>query len=112
MRTAAPYYFLNVPALLERMRKAVDEQLWKTGGIVRGIYGRAKAAWVRKQESKARLWDGVLESPARNGRGAARWLVPYRRSGGNKRGRELADCGTDQEPDYPCLGPQYRTRAD
>src|SRR5207248_6960097 len=48
-----------VPALLERMRKAVDEQLWKTGGIVRGIYGRAKAAWVRKQESKARLWDGV-----------------------------------------------------
>jgi len=26
---------------------------------VRGIYGRAKAAWVRKQESKARLWDGV-----------------------------------------------------
>jgi len=59
MRTAAPYYFLNVPALLERMRKAVDEQLWKTGGIVRGIYGRAKAAWVRKQESKARLWDGV-----------------------------------------------------
>src|SRR5438874_12529787 len=59
MRTAAPYYFLNVPALLERMRKAVDEQLWKTGGIVRGIYGRAKAAWVRRQESKARLWDGV-----------------------------------------------------
>ena len=59
MRTAAPYYFLNVPALLERMRRAVDEQLWKTGGIVRGIYGRAKAAWVRKQESKARLWDGV-----------------------------------------------------
>src|SRR5947209_19376370 len=42
MRTAAPYYFLNVPALLERMRRAVDEQLWKTGGIVRGIYGRAK----------------------------------------------------------------------
>src|SRR5437868_11088195 len=59
MRTAAPYYFLNIPALLERMRKAVDEQLWKTGGIVRGIYGRAKAAWVRKQESKARLWAGV-----------------------------------------------------
>src|SRR6266446_6272484 len=28
MRTVAPEYFLNVPALLERMRKAVDEQLW------------------------------------------------------------------------------------
>ncbi len=34
MRTVAPDYFLNVPALLERMRKAVDEQLWKTGGVV------------------------------------------------------------------------------
>ena len=32
MREAAPDYFLNVPALLERMRKAVDEQLWKTWG--------------------------------------------------------------------------------
>ena len=38
MRGAAPDYFLNVPALLERMRKAVDEQLWKTGGIARAIY--------------------------------------------------------------------------
>ena len=38
MRAAAPDYFLNVPALLERMRKAVDEQLWKTGGLARVIY--------------------------------------------------------------------------
>ncbi len=29
MRLASPDYFLNVPALLERMRKGVDEQLWK-----------------------------------------------------------------------------------
>jgi long-chain acyl-CoA synthetase len=57
MRTVAPDYFLNVPALLERMRKAVDEQLWKTGGIVRTIYTRAKAAWMRKQEGKARWSD-------------------------------------------------------
>jgi len=59
MREVAPDYFLNVPALLERMRKAVDEQLWKTGGIVRAIYSRAKAAWVRKQESKAQLADAM-----------------------------------------------------
>ena len=50
MRTVAPGYFLNVPALLERMRKAVDEQLWKTGGLVRTIYTRAKSAWIHKQE--------------------------------------------------------------
>ena len=40
------------PRLLERMRKAVDEQLWKTGGLVRTIYTRAKAAWMRKQEGQ------------------------------------------------------------
>src|SRR5207248_6106653 len=33
MRQAAPDYFLNVPQLLERMRRAVDEQLWKRGGL-------------------------------------------------------------------------------
>jgi long-chain acyl-CoA synthetase len=57
MRTVAPDYFLNVPALLERMRKAVDEQLWKTGGPIRAIYTRAKAAWMRKQEGAARFSD-------------------------------------------------------
>ena len=66
MRAATPDYFLNVPALLERMRKAVDEQLWKTSGIVLSIYTRAKAAWMRKQEGKARasdaLWLGVANA--------------------------------------------------
>ncbi len=59
MRGATPDYFLNVPALLERMRKAVDEQLWKTGGIVLAIYTRAKAAWIKKQEGKSRAADGI-----------------------------------------------------
>jgi long-chain acyl-CoA synthetase len=59
MRAAAPDYFLNVPALLERMRKAVDEQLWKTGGLVLTIYSRAKTAWIRQREGRARLSDGV-----------------------------------------------------
>jgi len=57
MRSVAPDYFLNVPALLERMRKAVDEQLWKTGGMVLGIYSRAKSAWVRKQEGPISFAD-------------------------------------------------------
>jgi long-chain acyl-CoA synthetase len=59
MRTAAPDYFLNVPALLERMRKAVDEQLWKTGGLALMIYGRAKAAWASKQAGKARVSNSI-----------------------------------------------------
>src|SRR6202158_3790435 len=59
MRLAAPDYFLNVPALLERMRKAVDEQLWKTGGFPLRVYTKAKGAWVRRQEGKSRAGDGL-----------------------------------------------------
>jgi long-chain acyl-CoA synthetase len=57
MREVAPQYFLNVPALLERMRKAVDAQLWKTGGLPLSVYRHAKAAWTRKHESKAKVSD-------------------------------------------------------
>jgi long-chain acyl-CoA synthetase len=59
MRAVAPDYFLNVPALLERMRKAVDEQLWKTGGLVLSIYSRAKGAWMRQQEGQASFADSM-----------------------------------------------------
>jgi len=59
MRDAEPDYFLNVPALLERMRKAVDEQLWKSGGFPLTLYLRAKAAWMRKQERQATFADST-----------------------------------------------------
>ena len=59
MRAAAPDYFLNVPALLERMRKAVDEQLWKTGGLALAIYRRGKAAWIRRREGSPRFADSM-----------------------------------------------------
>lgn len=59
LRTVAPDYFVNVPALLERVRKAVDEQLWKTGGAVRAIYRRAKAAYMRRQEGRGSISDSI-----------------------------------------------------
>jgi long-chain acyl-CoA synthetase len=59
MRVAAPDYFLNVPQLLERMRRAVDEQLWKTGGVAQAVYSRAKGAWARKQEKQRRSGDDL-----------------------------------------------------
>ncbi len=65
MRSAAPDYFLNVPALLERMRKAVDEQLWKTGGLPLKVYRKAKGAWMRRQEGKSRAGDGLWLALAR-----------------------------------------------
>jgi long-chain acyl-CoA synthetase len=65
MRVVAPDYFLNVPQLLERMRRAVDEQLWQTGGVAQAIYSRAKGAWARKQDGPAQagdaLWLGLAQ---------------------------------------------------
>ncbi len=48
MPAVAPHYFLNVPQLLERMRRGVDEQVTKKGGIGLTIYTRAKEAWSEK----------------------------------------------------------------
>jgi long-chain acyl-CoA synthetase len=59
MRNAAPDYILNVPALLERMRRAVDEQLWRTRGFPLLVYSKAKGAWARRQEGKSRIGDGL-----------------------------------------------------
>ncbi|MGC1372626.1 MAG: AMP-binding protein [Candidatus Sulfotelmatobacter sp.] len=57
LRTVAPDYCLNVPQLLERMRRAVDEQLWQTGGAVQAVYSRAKGAWARKQDAQPQSGD-------------------------------------------------------
>ena len=67
LRTVAPDYFVNVPALLERVRKAVDEQLWKTAGVVRTVYLKAKTAYMRKQEGKERFSDFVWLAMANAG---------------------------------------------
>lgn len=63
IRVAAPDYFLNVPALLERMRKAVDEQLGKTGGLALTIYSHAKKAWLSKQAGESgSIWLTVARA--------------------------------------------------
>src|SRR5208337_1543081 len=55
----APHYFLNVPQLLERMRRGVDDQIAQKGGTVLALYSRAKAAWNRKNTNQAKLGDGI-----------------------------------------------------
>ena len=66
IRGLAPDYFVNVPALLERMRRAVDEQLAKNGGFQLSIYRHAQEAWVRSQEAGAglgdRIWLGLAQA--------------------------------------------------
>jgi long-chain acyl-CoA synthetase len=47
IRLAAPHYFLNVPTLLERVRRGVEENISKRGGMAQAIFTRASAAWAR-----------------------------------------------------------------
>ena len=65
MRLAAPEYSLNVPALLERVKKGIKEQIEKRGGVARALFTRGKAAWFRQQEGKAEVLDGLWLSLAR-----------------------------------------------
>jgi long-chain acyl-CoA synthetase len=51
MPLVSPHYFLNVPQLLERIRRAVDEQIAQKGGIAKSIYEGAKVAWAERSQS-------------------------------------------------------------
>ena len=59
MPAAAPHYFLNVPQVLERMKRGVDEQMGQKGGPAQAIYCRAKAAWIRQKEKQSRASDVI-----------------------------------------------------
>ena len=59
MAAVAPHYFLNVPQLLERMRRAVDEQIAHKGGVAHAMYSRAKEAWSRGKEKQAKSGDAL-----------------------------------------------------
>jgi long-chain acyl-CoA synthetase len=61
---SAPHYFFNVPTLLERVRRGVEEAIAKRGSAIRKIYGNASGAWKKKQSGHG---DGGL------------WLVLGRR---------------------------------
>ena len=54
---AAPNYFLNVPALLERIRTGVGDNIRKRGGALAGIFARANAAWLRLNDKAPQTWD-------------------------------------------------------
>ncbi len=59
MPAVAPHYFLNVPQLLERMRRGVDEQVAQKGGVAQAIYSRANGAWLRRKGRSAKTADPI-----------------------------------------------------
>ncbi|MGC1414706.1 MAG: AMP-binding protein, partial [Candidatus Acidiferrum sp.] len=58
IRLASPHYFLNVPTLLERVRRGVEEALAKRAAPIRKLYAKARDAWSRKHVGRGRATDG------------------------------------------------------
>lgn len=57
IRLASPHYFLNVPTLLERVRRGVEEALSKRAAPIRSLYAKAREAWTRKHVGRGRAAD-------------------------------------------------------
>ena len=57
IRLSAPHYFLNVPTLLERVRRGVEDVLSKRSVPIRQLFARARGAWQRRDSGRARTLD-------------------------------------------------------
>ena len=57
MKIAAPNYFLNVPALLERVRTKIEENIRGKGGWIASIFAKAKRAYLSEGTSHSGLSD-------------------------------------------------------
>jgi long-chain acyl-CoA synthetase len=54
---AAPNYFLNVPTLLERVRRGVEEAIAKRPAVIRSLYAKARTSWQRQHVGRGRALD-------------------------------------------------------
>lgn len=52
IRVSAPHYFFNVPTLLERVRRGVEEALSKRGAGIPRIYRNGVNGWRRQQDGE------------------------------------------------------------
>src|SRR5690242_3923165 len=53
IRLSSPNYFLNVPTLLERVRRGVEENLSKRASPIRSLFEKSREAWHRKNAGRA-----------------------------------------------------------
>jgi long-chain acyl-CoA synthetase len=58
IRLSAPNYFFNVPTLLERVKRGVEEALAKRGSLIQTIFKKGRAGWQKQNdgESAGGLW--------------------------------------------------------
>ncbi|MGB0035855.1 MAG: AMP-binding protein [Candidatus Acidiferrales bacterium] len=66
LKIAEPDYFLNVPALLERVRRRIEETIQQRGGFAAQIFLRAQQAYLRQHNKESRgldfLWLSLASS--------------------------------------------------
>ncbi|MBK7825742.1 AMP-binding protein [Nannocystis sp.] len=65
MATADPHYYLNVPAVLERIRNGVGAKIKERGGIAAALYERGQAAFRKHRQGTANLLDRLTLAAAR-----------------------------------------------
>lgn len=65
IRLASPNYFLNVPTLLERVRRGVEEAVAKRPAPVRSLFAKARVISQRRNAGQRRASDSLLFALAR-----------------------------------------------
>ena len=56
---ASPNYFLNVPTLLERVRRGVEEAIAKRPALIRSLFAKARSAWQRQHAGRGSALDAL-----------------------------------------------------
>ena len=59
IRLSGPHYFLNVPTLLERVRRGVEDALAKRPAFIRTIFAKARDAWQRQRAGQSTRLDAL-----------------------------------------------------
>jgi long-chain acyl-CoA synthetase len=59
IRLSEPHYFLNVPTLLERVRRGVDDAISKRPSVIRSLYQRARDAAQRELDGAPKAFDRI-----------------------------------------------------
>jgi long-chain acyl-CoA synthetase len=59
IRLASAHYFLNVPTLLERVRRGVLDAIAKRDTAIQKIFQKAREAWERERQNEKRAADTI-----------------------------------------------------
>ena len=65
IRLSAPHYFLNVPTLLERVKRGVEDNVAKQAAPIRALYARSRACWQRQRAGRGSAFDALVLAIAR-----------------------------------------------